>query len=89
MRIAVILDGEEAAAHHARQAQKPDLLDPDPEQRRIAEAIDCGLWGCGMGSIANEDADRAIEGIDLFETLSDPDEPPRTRYLYTLLGEGF
>ena len=95
MRIAIVLSREEAAQHHARQAQKPEPLDPDPVQRGIAEYIEAGLSGGGF----RIDVDEDIEAIDLYDT---PDPPRRTklgggvvegvepatlRYLYTIIGE--
>ena len=95
MRIAIVLDEEESRAHHARQALVPELRDPDPEQRALADAIGCGLryvygsgcpWPWPANDLEREDGEPVI---DLFETLPGPArEPPRVRYLYTLIGEG-
>ena len=87
------LTPEEAAAHHARQAQVPELLDPDPEQRAFAQAITEGLRHVFYDTGWPRDVDRDDDGraeVDLYETLPGPPcDPPSLRYLYTIIGEGF
>ena len=84
MRLAIILDEAESRDHYARQCQKPDLLDPDPDQRVLAEAITAGLrhQGRRYDGLERDDDGRSV--VDLYDTSRG-----HVRYLYTLIGEGF
>ena len=74
MRLAIVLNEAESRAHHARQAQVPEMLDPDPEPRELAELIAERVANSQRTPIGEEPA-----VVDLYETLPGPaHEPPRT-----------